>query len=43
MGDNLARKLIAAHLLVGRLQIGEEIGIRIDQTTSTICRNTPAA
>ena len=32
MAQNLARKLIAAHLVEGDMALGEEIGIRIDQT-----------
>jgi aconitate hydratase len=32
MAQNLARKLIAAHLIEGEMAPGEEIGIRIDQT-----------
>ena len=32
MGSNVARKLIAAHLVLGEMRPGEEIAIRIDQT-----------
>ena len=32
MGKNVTQKLIATHLVDGRMQPGEEIGIRIDQT-----------
>lgn len=32
MGKNVTQKLIAAHLVDGRVQPGEEIGLRIDQT-----------
>ncbi|MFW6081488.1 MAG: aconitate hydratase [Desulfosalsimonas sp.] len=32
MGKNLAQKLIASHLVDGRMQAGEEIGLKIDQT-----------
>ncbi|NQU43070.1 aconitate hydratase [bacterium] len=32
MGENVARKLIQAHLVEGEMQVGKEIGIRIDQT-----------
>ena len=32
MGQNVARKLIEAHLLDGEMTPGEEIGLRIDQT-----------
>jgi predicted aconitate hydratase len=32
MGQNLAQKLIASHLTDGRLEVGTEIGLTIDQT-----------
>ena len=32
MGKNLTQKILEAHLIEGRLEPGEEIGIRIDQT-----------
>lgn len=32
MGQNLVQKLIASHLVSGEMILGEEIGIRIDQT-----------
>ena len=32
MGKNVAQKLIESHLVTGRMQPGEEIGLRIDQT-----------
>src|SRR5919109_1247296 len=32
MGQNLAQKLIASHLTEGRLDVGAEVGIKIDQT-----------
>lgn len=32
MGQNVARKLIAAHLVSGEMTPGEEVGLRIDQT-----------
>jgi len=31
MGENLTRKILAAHLVEGRMVPGEEIGIRVDQ------------
>jgi len=34
MGKNVAQKLIQAHLVDGRMQTGEEIGLKIDQTLS---------
>jgi aconitate hydratase len=32
MGENVARKLIRDHLIEGDMDLGEEIGLRIDQT-----------
>jgi aconitate hydratase len=32
MGKNLAQKLIAGHLVEGRMEVGAEIGLKIDQT-----------
>jgi aconitate hydratase len=32
MGKNLAQKLIASHLIEGRMEVGAEIGLKIDQT-----------
>jgi hypothetical protein len=32
MSKNVTQKLIAAHLAEGRMQTGEEIGLRVDQT-----------
>src|SRR5215475_3824787 len=32
MGMNLAQKLIASHLVEGRMEVGTEIGLKIDQT-----------
>src|ERR671922_49737 len=32
MGRNLAQKLIASHLIEGRMEVGAEIGLKIDQT-----------
>ena len=32
MGSNIAEKLIKSHLIEGKIEIGEEIGLRIDQT-----------
>jgi aconitate hydratase len=32
MGKNLAQKLIASHLVEGRIEVGAEIGLQIDQT-----------
>src|SRR5437870_4670602 len=31
MAENLTRKLLAEHLVSGRLEPGEEIGLRVDQ------------
>jgi aconitate hydratase len=32
MGLNIAEKLIKSHLIEGKMEIGEEIGLRVDQT-----------
>ncbi len=32
MGKNVAQKLIESHLVIGEMKIGEEIGVKIDQT-----------
>jgi aconitate hydratase len=32
MGQNVTQKLIATHLVDGRMEAGHEIGLRIDQT-----------
>jgi aconitate hydratase len=32
MGKNLAHKLIAGHLVEGRMEVGSEVGLKIDQT-----------
>ena len=32
MGKNVTQKLIETHVVDGRMQPGEEIGLRIDQT-----------
>ena len=32
MGRNLAQQLIATHLMEGRMEVGAEIGLTIDQT-----------
>jgi hypothetical protein len=32
MGKNLAQQLIAGHLVEGRMEVGAEIGLKIDQT-----------
>ncbi|MFN0064895.1 MAG: aconitate hydratase [Chlamydiales bacterium] len=32
MGQNIAQKIISSHLLGGRMEPGEEIGLKIDQT-----------
>ncbi|MDQ3774989.1 MAG: aconitate hydratase, partial [Pseudomonadota bacterium] len=32
MGKNVSRKLIGSHLVEGRMEAGQEIGLRIDQT-----------
>ncbi len=42
MGTNLARKLLAAHLVSGEMQPGQEIAIRIDQTLTQDASGTAA-
>lgn len=42
MGMNLAEKIIASHLVEGRMVPGEEIGIRIDQTLTQDATGTMA-
>ncbi len=39
---NLARKLITEHLVEGRMEIGEEIGLRVDQTLTQDATGTMA-
>jgi aconitate hydratase len=42
MGTNLARKIIAAHLVAGEMVAGQEIAIRIDQTLTQDASGTTA-
>ncbi|RJP73320.1 MAG: aconitate hydratase [Candidatus Abyssobacteria bacterium SURF_17] len=42
MAQNLAEKLIESHLVEGKMAIGEEIGIRIDQTLTQDATGTMA-
>ncbi len=42
MGENLARKILRAHLVSGEMKVGEEIGIRIDQTLTQDATGTMA-
>ncbi len=42
MGRSLARKLIEAHLVAGKPQVGEEIGIGVDQVLLTDTNGTMA-
>jgi aconitate hydratase len=42
MGSNLARKILAAHLLSGEMAAGKEIGLRIDQTLTQDASGTTA-
>ena len=38
MGKTLAQKIIAEHLVSGQMNVGEDIGLRIDQTlTQEMC------
>jgi len=32
MGTNIAQKIISSHLVAGKMSVGSEIGIRVDQT-----------
>ena len=38
MGSTIAQKIIAAHLVSGSMQVGEDIGLRIDQTLTQDAR-----
>jgi len=42
MGKTLTHKILEAHLLDGRLEVGEEIGIKIDQTLTQDATGTMA-
>ena len=42
MGDTLAQKLIRSHLVCGEMRVGEEIGLRIDQTLTQDATGTMA-
>ncbi|MBQ6583471.1 MAG: aconitate hydratase [Mogibacterium sp.] len=42
MGKTIAQKIIEAHLLSGSMKIGEEIGLRIDQTLTQDATGTMA-
>ncbi len=42
MGDTLAQKLIRTHLVSGNMEVGEEIGLRIDQTLTQDATGTMA-
>jgi aconitate hydratase len=42
MGENLVEKILAGHLVYGKLLPGEEIGIRIDQTLTQDATGTMA-
>ncbi len=42
MGDTLAQKLIRSHLVSGTMMVGEEIGLRIDQTLTQDATGTMA-
>ncbi|NMB42015.1 MAG: aconitate hydratase [Firmicutes bacterium] len=42
MGDNLTRKIIAAHLVAGDMTAGSEIAIRVDQTLTQDATGTMA-
>lgn len=42
MGNTLAQKLIRSHLVCGEMRVGEEIGLRIDQTLTQDATGTMA-
>ena len=42
MGQNLSRKILAAHLISGNINVGEEIAVRIDQTLTHDVTGTQA-
>ncbi|MDO5448953.1 MAG: aconitate hydratase, partial [Clostridia bacterium] len=42
MGQTLSQKIIANHLVCGEMNVGEEIGIRIDQTLTQDATGTMA-
>ena len=42
MGQSLTHKIIAAHLVEGQMQLGSEIGLRIDQTLTQDATGTMA-
>ncbi len=42
MGKTIAQKIIAEHLLSGNMKVGEEIGLRIDQTLTQDATGTMA-
>lgn len=42
MGDTIAEKIIKAHLVSGEMKVGEEIGLRIDQTLTQDATGTMA-
>ena len=42
MGKTIAQKIIEAHLVSGEMKVGEEIGIRIDQTLTQDATGTMA-
>ncbi len=42
MGQTIAQKIIAAHLVSGEMRVGEEIGLKIDQTLTQDATGTMA-
>ena len=42
MGSTIAQKIIAAHLVSGNMKVGEDIGLRIDQTLTQDATGTMA-
>ena len=42
MGKTLAQKIIAEHLVSGQMNVGKDIGLRIDQTLTQDATGTMA-
>ena len=42
MPQNLARKILASHLISGEMNVGEEIAVRVDQTLTHNVTGTQA-
>ncbi len=42
MGKTIAQKIIEAHLVSGKMAVGEDVGLRIDQTLTQDATGTMA-